>query len=57
MCAGALVLARVARLVYGAVDPKAGACGSLYDIVRDELHTVDAHSQGVLISKITFNVE
>jgi tRNA(adenine34) deaminase len=35
MCAGAMVLARVARLVYGAADPKAGAAGSLYDIVRD----------------------
>jgi tRNA(adenine34) deaminase len=35
MCAGALVLGRVARLVYGCDDPKAGACGSLYDIVRD----------------------
>jgi tRNA(adenine34) deaminase len=35
MCAGALVLARVQRLVYGAVDPKAGAVGSLWDVVRD----------------------
>jgi tRNA(adenine34) deaminase len=35
MCAGALVLARVARLVFGAPDPKAGAVGSLYDIARD----------------------
>ncbi|WP_026874243.1 tRNA adenosine(34) deaminase TadA [Jiangella gansuensis] len=35
MCAGALVLARVERLVYGAVDPKAGAVGSLWDLVRD----------------------
>lgn len=35
MCAGALVLARVSRLVYGAVDPKAGAVGSLWDVVRD----------------------
>ncbi len=35
MCAGALVLARVRRLVYGAVDPKAGAVGSLWDVVRD----------------------
>jgi tRNA(adenine34) deaminase len=35
MCAGALVLARVDRLVYGAVDPKAGAVGSLWDVVRD----------------------
>lgn len=35
MCAGALVLARVARLVLGAWDPKAGACGSVWDLVRD----------------------
>jgi tRNA(adenine34) deaminase len=35
MCAGALVLARVDRLVYGAPDPKAGAVGSLWDLVRD----------------------
>lgn len=35
MCAGAVVLARVARLVYGAADPKAGAVGSLWDVVRD----------------------
>jgi tRNA(adenine34) deaminase len=35
MCAGATVLARLARLVYGAIDPKAGAVGSLWDVVRD----------------------
>ena len=35
MCAGAAVLARVERLVYGARDPKAGAVGSLWDVVRD----------------------
>jgi tRNA(adenine34) deaminase len=35
MCAGAVVLARVARLVYGATDPKAGAAGSVWDLVRD----------------------
>jgi tRNA(adenine34) deaminase len=35
MCAGALVLGRVDRLVYGATDPKAGACGSVLDLVRD----------------------
>jgi tRNA(adenine34) deaminase len=35
MCAGAVVLSRVARLVYGAVDPKAGAVDSLWDLVRD----------------------
>ena len=35
MCAGALVLARVSRVVFGAWDPKAGAIGSLWDVVRD----------------------
>ena len=35
MCAGAVVLARVDRLVFGAADPKAGAVGSLWDVVRD----------------------
>jgi tRNA(adenine34) deaminase len=35
MCAGAVVLARVDRLVFGALDPKAGAVGSLWDVVRD----------------------
>ncbi len=35
MCAGAAVLSRVARIVYGAPDPKAGAVGSLWDVVRD----------------------
>jgi len=35
MCAGAIVLARIQRLVVGAMDPKAGAAGSLYDLVRE----------------------
>jgi tRNA(adenine34) deaminase len=35
MCAGALVAARVGRLVFGAADPKAGACGSLYNLCSD----------------------
>jgi tRNA(adenine34) deaminase len=35
MCAGAIVLARLARVVYGAPDPKAGAAGSVWDLVRD----------------------
>jgi len=35
MCAGALVLARINRLVYGCRDRKAGALGSVYDVVRD----------------------
>ena len=35
MCAGALPVARIARLVYGAADPRAGAAGSLWDVLRD----------------------
>jgi tRNA(adenine34) deaminase len=49
MCAGALVLARIDRLVYGCDDPKTGAIKSLYNIVTDERlnHTIDVVS-GVL---------
>jgi len=36
MCAGALVQARVERLIFGATDPKAGGCGSVVDVVRDD---------------------
>jgi len=35
MCAGAVTVARLARLVYGAPDPKAGAAGSVWDVLRD----------------------
>jgi len=35
MCAGAIVAARLGRLVYGAADPRAGAVGSLWDVIRD----------------------
>ena len=49
MCAGALVLARVARLVFGCYDPKAGAVASLFDVVRDPRlnHRVDVRG-GIL---------
>jgi tRNA(adenine34) deaminase len=49
MCAGAVVLARLPRLVYGAADPKAGFVGSLGDLCRDPRlnHRVDVAS-GVL---------
>ena len=36
MCAGAIVLARIERLVFAAHDPKAGMCGSLGNLVQDE---------------------
>ncbi len=49
MCAGALVSARVERLVFGAFDEKAGAVGSLWDVVRDRRlnHRPEVHA-GVL---------
>ena len=49
MCAGAIILARVGRLVYGALDPKAGACGSVLDVIHEPRlnHRVDVTS-GVL---------
>jgi len=39
MCAGALLLSRISTLVLGAWDPKMGACGSVWDIVRDRRAT------------------
>ena len=49
MCAGALVLGRLERLVYGCSDPKTGACGSLYNIVDDNrLNHRVAVTSGVL---------
>ncbi len=49
MCAGALVLSRMSRVVYGAADPKAGACGSVLDVLGCERlnHTVEV-TAGVL---------
>ena len=49
MCAGALVLARIHRLVFGASDPKTGACGSLRNVVEDgRLNHQMVVQQGVL---------
>lgn len=49
MCAGAILHARVARLVYGASDPKAGACGSVLGVMNHPQlnHRVDV-AQGLL---------
>ena len=54
MCAGAAVLSRVDRVVFGAFDPKAGAVGSLWDVVRDRRlnHRPEVVS-GVLESECT----
>lgn len=46
MCAGALMLARVERVVLGAWDPKLGACGSVWDVVRDRRATHRAEVVG-----------
>lgn len=47
MCAGAIVLARIPKLVFGAWDEKAGACGSVFDIVREPRlnHWVEVYSR------------
>jgi tRNA(adenine34) deaminase len=49
MCSGAMVLARMARLVIGTDDPKTGACGSLYNIANDNRlnHSIEI-TRGVL---------
>ncbi len=57
MCAGAAIAARIERIVFGAWDPKAGACGSVWDLTRDPLalHQVDvvggvrAHESAALL--------
>jgi tRNA(adenine34) deaminase len=48
MCAGAIVLARVGRVVFGALDPKAGACGSVLNVLDTPgLNHVPAITSGV----------
>ncbi len=64
MCAGAIVLARLKRLVYGAADPKAGYCGSLGDLTSDPKlnHSVSvtsgvlAHRCGALVTRFFENL-
>lgn len=49
MCAGAIMHSRIARIVYGAADPKSGACGSVVDLFADSrLNHHAAVSRGVL---------
>jgi len=52
MCAGAIVLSRIKNLIFGAMDPKAGACGSLRNIMQDYRlnHQVEVIS-GVLVEE------
>ncbi len=55
MCAGAVVVSRLARLVFGAYDDKAGAVGSLWDVVRDRrLNHRPEVVTGVLVDECTF---
>lgn len=55
MCSGAIVLARLSRVVFGAEDPRAGACGSLYDIARDpRLNHQALVSGGLLADESSF---
>ncbi len=54
MCAGAIVLARISRLVFGARDPKFGACGSLFSIPDDtQLNHRVAVKEGILAEEIS----
>jgi len=50
MCAGALVMARVARVVFGAWEPKTGAVGSLWDVVRDRRLTHRPEVRGGILA-------
>lgn len=51
MCAGAIVQSRIARLVFGAWDPKAGACGSIFDIPAERLLNHRVEVMGGLFGK------
>jgi tRNA(adenine34) deaminase len=51
MCAGALVMARVARVVFGAWEPKTGAVGSLWDVVRDRRLTHRPQVRGGVLAE------
>jgi tRNA(adenine34) deaminase len=51
MCAGAAMLARVERVVLGAWDPKLGACGSVWDVVRDRRSTHRAEVVGGVLEE------
>lgn len=51
MCAGAIVLARIPQLVFGAYDPKAGACSSLYTITNDSRLNHRVHTVGGVLEQ------
>ncbi len=56
MCAGAITAARLSRLVYGAADPRAGAVGSLWDVVRDQRLTPPPEVIGGVLAGECVNV-
>jgi tRNA(adenine34) deaminase len=51
MCAGAMVQGRVTRLVFGASDPKAGAVGSLYNLVEEPRHNHRVQVTGGILAE------
>lgn len=51
MCAGAIVLSRIPRLVFGASDPKGGACGTLFNIVQDQRLNHQLEVEGGVLEK------
>ena len=51
MCAGAIIHARIQRVVYGAVDPKTGAAGSVFDILNSELHNHRVNISGGVLEQ------
>ena len=51
MCAGAIVLSRIENLIFGAMDPKAGACGSLRNILQDYRLNHCSHVTGGILSE------
>lgn len=51
MCAGAIILSRISRLVFGAMDPKAGACGSLFDLPAERRLNHQATVQGGVLEQ------
>jgi tRNA(adenine34) deaminase len=51
MCAGAVVLARIPMLIFGAYDPKAGACSTLYTITNDTRLNHRAHTEGGVLEE------
>ena len=56
MCAGAITAVRLSRLVYGAADPRAGAVGSIWDVVRDQQLTAAPEVIGGVLAEQSLNV-